>query len=106
MAAFGQLLLWHEDEKVALPCPGDAGPPDCELAGLPEDYASPHGLRAGFLTQAALDGAPLVAAVKFSLHRSAVQAQNTIPMPRSQKTRLPTFSVNGTADIRSFSGDM
>jgi len=45
------------------------------LAGLPADYASPHGLRAGFLTQAALDGAPLAAAMKLSLHRSAVQAQ-------------------------------
>lgn len=45
------------------------------LAGLPEDYATPHGLRAGFLTQAALDGAPLAAAMKLSLHRSAEQAQ-------------------------------
>ncbi len=45
------------------------------LAGLPEDYATPHGLRSGFLTQAALDGAPLAAAMKLSLHRSAVQAQ-------------------------------
>lgn len=44
-------------------------------AGLPPDYASPHGLRAGFLTQAALDGAPLAAAMKLSLHRSAQQAQ-------------------------------
>lgn len=46
-----------------------------KLAGLPEDFATPHGLRAGFLTQAALDGAPLAAAMKLSLHRSAVQAQ-------------------------------
>jgi len=46
-----------------------------QLAGLPEDYASPHGLRAGFLTQAALDGAPLAAAMKLSLHRSPAQAQ-------------------------------
>jgi integrase len=46
-----------------------------KLAGLPEDYATPHGLRAGFLTQAALDGAPLAAAMKLSLHRSAMQAQ-------------------------------
>ncbi len=46
-----------------------------KLAGLPEDYATPHGLRSGFLTQAALDGAPLAAAMKLSLHRSAVQAQ-------------------------------
>lgn len=46
-----------------------------QLAGLPPDYATPHGLRAGFLTQAALDGAPLAAAMQLSLHRSAVQAQ-------------------------------
>ena len=45
------------------------------LAGLPQDYATPHGLRAGFLTQAALDGAPLAAAMQLSLHRSAIQAQ-------------------------------
>ncbi len=45
------------------------------LAGLPANFATPHGLRAGFLTQAALDGAPLAAAMKLSLHRSAVQAQ-------------------------------
>lgn len=45
------------------------------LAGYPPDFASPHGLRAGFLTQAALDGAPLVAAMQLSLHRSMVQAQ-------------------------------
>lgn len=46
-----------------------------KLAGLPQDYASPHGLRAGFLTQAALDGAPLQAAMQLSLHRSPIQAQ-------------------------------
>jgi integrase len=45
------------------------------LAGLPPDHATPHGLRSGFLTQAALDGAPLAAAMKMSLHRSALQAQ-------------------------------
>jgi integrase len=45
------------------------------MAGYPADFATPHGLRAGFLTQAALDGAPLAAAMKLSLHRSAVQAQ-------------------------------
>lgn len=46
-----------------------------KIAGLPDDYASPHGLRAGFLTQAALDGAPLQAAMQLSLHRSPIQAQ-------------------------------
>ncbi|RWR26229.1 integrase [Sinirhodobacter populi] len=45
-----------------------------KAAGLPEDYATPHGLRSGFLTQAALDGAPLQAAMKLSLHRSVQQA--------------------------------
>lgn len=44
-------------------------------AGYPPGFASAHGLRAGFLTQAALDGAPLQAAMQLSLHRSAVQAQ-------------------------------
>lgn len=47
-----------------------------ERAGLGADYASPHGLRSGFLTQAALDGAPLPAAMRLSLHRSAAQAQH------------------------------
>ncbi|WP_171238966.1 tyrosine-type recombinase/integrase, partial [Ruegeria sp. HKCCA5763] len=46
-----------------------------KLAGLPDDFASPHGLRSGFLTQAALDGAPIQAAVRLSLHRSMAQAQ-------------------------------
>lgn len=45
-------------------------------AGLPPGWASPHGLRSGFLTQAAQDGAPLQAAMKLSLHRSAQQAQS------------------------------
>ncbi|MFT4151777.1 MAG: tyrosine-type recombinase/integrase [Paracoccaceae bacterium] len=44
-------------------------------AGMPDGFATPHGLRSGFLTQAALDGAPLQAAMKLSLHRSPVQAQ-------------------------------
>lgn len=44
-------------------------------AGLPEGFATPHGLRSGFLTQAALDGAPLQAAMRLSLHKSAAQAQ-------------------------------
>ncbi|MBU3032048.1 tyrosine-type recombinase/integrase [Paracoccus marinaquae] len=47
-----------------------------ELAGYPPGFASAHGLRAGFLTQAALDGAPLQAAMQLSLHRSASQAQS------------------------------
>ncbi len=46
-----------------------------KLTGLPEDFASPHGLRSGFLTQAALEGAPIQAAMRLSLHRSMAQAQ-------------------------------
>jgi integrase len=45
------------------------------LAGYPAGFAAPHGLRSGFLTQAALDGAPIQAAMRLSLHRSVVQAQ-------------------------------
>ncbi|MDO6481889.1 tyrosine-type recombinase/integrase [Shimia thalassica] len=45
------------------------------LAGYPDGFASPHGLRSGFLTQAALDGAPIQAAMRLSLHRSMAQAQ-------------------------------
>lgn len=44
-------------------------------ANLPKGFATPHGLRSGFLTQAALDGAPIQAAMRLSLHKSAVQAQ-------------------------------
>lgn len=44
-------------------------------AGYGADFASAHGLRSGFLTQAALDGVPLQAAMRLSLHRSAAQAQ-------------------------------
>lgn len=46
-----------------------------EFSGYPRAFASPHGLRSGFLTQAALDGAPLAAAMQLSLHRSVTQAQ-------------------------------
>ncbi|WP_118138389.1 tyrosine-type recombinase/integrase [Oceanicella sp. SM1341] len=44
-------------------------------AGFPPGFASAHGLRSGFLTQAALDGAPIQAAMRLSLHRSMAQAQ-------------------------------
>ena len=46
-----------------------------EMAGFPIGCATPHGLRSGFLTQAALDGAPIQAAMRLSLHRSLAQAQ-------------------------------
>ncbi len=46
-----------------------------ETAGFEPGFATPHGLRSGFLTQAAVDGAPVQAAMRLSLHRSAAQAQ-------------------------------
>ena len=42
---------------------------------LGPDYdASPHGLRSGFLTEAARQGVPIQSAMRMSLHRSAAQA--------------------------------
>jgi integrase len=43
-------------------------------AGYEAAASSAHGLRAGFLTQAAKDGVPLQAAARLSLHRSLTQA--------------------------------
>lgn len=43
-------------------------------AGIDPAQVSAHGLRSGFLTQAALDGVPIQAAMRMSLHRSAPQA--------------------------------
>ena len=52
---------------------------------------SAHGLRSGLLTQAALDGAPLPAAMRLSLHRSAAQAQRyyaDVELPTNPATDL------------------
>lgn len=43
-------------------------------AGFEATASSAHGLRSGFLTQAARDGVPLPAAARLSLHRSLSQA--------------------------------
>jgi len=71
------------------------------LAGLPEDYATPHGLRAGFLTQAALDGAPLAAAMKLSaapLRRAGPEIlcrRRDHREPRDRPPRRLTLQGNG-----------
>jgi len=44
-------------------------------AGYDKTFASPHGLRSGFLTEAALRGTPIQAAMRLSLHKSLAQAQ-------------------------------
>ena len=47
----------------------------CLAAGLTEDeFAPPHGIRSGFITQALKDGLPLEAVMRASLHRSREQA--------------------------------
>lgn len=43
-------------------------------AGLSADFAAPHGLRSGFITEAARQGVPLEAAMRLTLHRSREQA--------------------------------
>lgn len=53
------------------------------LAGLPGGFASPHGLRSGFLTQAAM---------RLSLHRSMAQAQtyyDDVDIAENPATDLP-----------------
>ena len=60
-------------------------------AGLPADFATPHGLRAGFLTQAARDGVQVQAAMRLSLHRSVAQAQryyDDVDLTDNPATRL------------------
>jgi len=44
-------------------------------AGYDETFAAPHGLRSGFLTEAALQGTPIQAAMRLSLHKPVAQAQ-------------------------------
>jgi integrase len=46
----------------------------CRLAGLDPNLFSAHGLRSGYLTQAAHDGVPLPEAMQQSQHRSVQQA--------------------------------
>src|SRR3546814_10253141 len=46
------------------------------MAGYDETDYSAHGLRAGYLTQAAKDGVPLPEAMRQSQHRSVQQASN------------------------------
>ncbi len=43
-------------------------------AGYPADYASPHGFRSGFMTEAGRRGVPLPQAMRLSLHSSVQQA--------------------------------
>jgi integrase len=63
----------------------------CRLAGLdPADYSA-HGLRSGYLTEAARRGVPLPEAMRQSRHRSVQQAAayyNEVEIERGRSARL------------------
>ncbi len=44
-----------------------------EAAGYPPGYASPHGLRSGFITEALSQDVPLAQVMRLTLHKSAEQ---------------------------------
>ena len=63
----------------------------CHAAGLDADKFSAHGLRSGYLTEAARQGVPIQAAMRQSRHRSVQQAAeyyNDADIERGQSARL------------------
>ena len=60
-------------------------------AGLPEGYASPHGLRSGFITEAARAGIAVEAVMRVTLHRSRDQVAayyHELDLEKNPATRL------------------
>jgi integrase len=60
-------------------------------AGLPEGYASPHGLRSGFITEAARAGLAVEAVMRVTLHRSRDQVAayyHEVDLAKNPATRL------------------
>jgi integrase len=60
-------------------------------AGLPEGYASPHGLRSGFITEAARAGVAVEAVMRVTLHRSRDQVAayyHELDLAKNPATRL------------------
>ena len=63
----------------------------CAAAGLDPAQYSAHGLRSGYLTQAAREGVPLPEAMQQSQHRSVQQASryyNEAQIARGRAARL------------------
>lgn len=63
----------------------------CRLAGLDDVQFSAHGLRSGYLTEAARQGVPLVEAMRQTRHRSMQQASayyNEVEIERGESARL------------------
>jgi integrase len=62
-----------------------------QAAGLPEGYASPHGLRSGFITEAARAGLAVEAVMRVTLHRSRDQVAayyHELDLMKNPATRL------------------
>jgi integrase len=62
-----------------------------EAAGLPRGHASPHGLRSGFITEAARAGVPVEAVMRVTLHRSREQVAayyHELDLEKNPATRL------------------
>ncbi|TVQ57280.1 MAG: integrase, partial [Phycisphaerales bacterium] len=62
-----------------------------KAAGLPKGYASPHGLRSGFITEAARAGIAVEAVMRVTLHRSRDQVAayyHELDLAKNPATRL------------------
>lgn len=62
-----------------------------QAAGLPEGYASPHGLRSSFITEAARAGLAVEALMRVTLHRSRDQVAayyHELGLAKNPATRL------------------
>jgi site-specific recombinase XerD len=75
-AVFRAIDRWGRIDATAISGDGvnDVIKRRCRLAGLDPALFSAHGLRSGYLTQAAQDGVPLPEAMQQSQHRSVQQA--------------------------------
>jgi integrase len=61
------------------------------MAGLKPEEFSAHGLRSGYLTEAANRGVPLPEAMEQSRHRSVQQPQAIITMPQDEVAKQRSF---------------
>ncbi len=60
-------------------------------AGLPEGYASPHGLKSGFITEAARAGLAVEALMRVTLHRSRYEVAayyHELDLAKNPATRM------------------
>ena len=72
-----------------------------KAAGLPEGYASPHGLRSGFITEAARAGIAIEAVMRVTLHRSRDQVSAYYHELELSKNPATQLRDGGTSGIQS-----